>query len=100
MLIYRPILEQRGLTVSADALATAIPALVEPVKDIISISLCEDIASPTVGPSPLTRLNTPAGTPASSRISANKIAFKGAISDGFKTIVQPAARAGATLQVI
>ena len=70
------------------------------MKDIISISLCEDIASPTIGPSPLTKLNTPAGTPASSNISANKMAFKGAISDGFNTIVQPAARAGATLQVI
>ena len=51
-------------------------------------------------PSPLTRLNTPAGTPASSRISANRIAFNGATSDGFSTIVQPAANAGATLQPI
>ena len=49
-------------------LATAIPARVEPVKDIISISGCCDMASPTVGPSPLTKLKTPAGTPASSRI--------------------------------
>ena len=53
------------LTVSAAPLATAIPALVDPVNYIISILGCEDIASPTVGPSPLIRLNTPAGTPAS-----------------------------------
>ena len=88
------------LTVSAAPLATLIPALVDPVKDIMSIPGCEDIASPTVGPSPLTRLKTPAGTPASSIISANKIAFSGAISVGLRTIVHPAARAGATLQEI
>ena len=33
-------------------------------------------------------------------ISAKISAFIGAISDGFNTIVQPAARAGATLQTI
>ena len=87
-------------TVSAAPFATAIPALVEPVNDIMSISGCDDIASPTVGPSPFTKLNTPAGTPASCKISAKIIAFIGAISVGLRTIVQPAARAGATLQDI
>ena len=48
----------------ADACATATPALVEPVKCIISISLCSDIAAPTTGPIPFTKLKTPAGTPA------------------------------------
>jgi hypothetical protein len=41
-----------------------------------------------------------AGTPASSRISAKIIASNGAISLGFNTMVQPAARAGATLTAI
>ena len=58
------------------------------------------MASPTVGPSPFTRLNTPGGTPASSITCANKSAFIGAISLGFKIMVQPAASAGATLQAI
>src|SRR5271170_6228931 len=49
------------LTVSAAALATSTPARVEPVNDTISISGCEAMACPTVGPSPLTRLNTPRG---------------------------------------
>ena len=40
------------------------------------------------------------GTPAASRISANKMALNGATSDGFSTMVQPAASAGATLQAI
>src|SRR5580692_8188834 len=88
------------LTVSAAAFATAIPARVEPVNDIMSMPGCDDSASPTVGPSPLTRLNTPAGTPASSMICAKSSALIGATSDGFNTIVQPAASAGATLQVI
>ena len=41
-------------------------------------------------------MNTPGGTPASCRISANRIALNGAISLGLSTIVQPAASAGAT----
>ena len=58
------------------------------------------IAIPTVGPSPFTILNTPGGTSASCRISANTYADKGATSLGFRTIVQPAASAGPTLQEI
>src|ERR1700744_4329201 len=87
-------------TVSAAALATAIPARVEPVNDIMSMPGCEDIASPTGGPSPLMRLNTPLGTPASCMICAQIIASIGAISDGFRIMVQPAASAGTTLQAI
>src|SRR3546814_16129122 len=75
------------LTVSAAALVTAVPARVEPVNDIMSMPGWRDIASPTVGPSPLTRLNTPLGKPTSSPISANSIADSGAISDGFSTTV-------------
>ena len=44
--------------------------------------------------------NTPAGNPASWTISAKTIPDKGAISDGFKTIVHPAAKAGITFRVI
>ena len=88
------------LTVGAAFFATSIPARVDPVKDIMSTSGCEERAAPTTGPSPFTRLNTPAGTPASCMTSANKMALKGATSEGLRTIVQPAAIAGATLQAI
>jgi hypothetical protein len=60
------------LTVGAAACATATPARVEPVNDTMSIPGCDDSAAPTVGPSPFTRLKTPAGTPASSMIFANR----------------------------
>src|SRR5580704_8242335 len=76
------------------------PPRVEPVKDTIATSGCEAIAAPTVGPSPLIKLKTPGGSPASWRISANRYAESGAISLGLSTIVQPAATAGATLQTI
>ena len=56
--------------------------------------------SPTVGPSPLRRLKTPAGSPASSTTSASRKALSGATSDGLTTTVHPAARAGATLAAI
>ena len=49
------------LTVSAASRVTAVPARVEPVNDIIWMSGCRESAAPTVGPSPFTRLNTPAG---------------------------------------
>ena len=87
-------------TVGAAERATSTPARVEPVNDTMSTPGCSAIAWPTVGPSPFTRLNTPAGTPAACRISANRLALSGAISVGFSNIVQPAASAGATLQAI
>jgi hypothetical protein len=43
-------------TVAAAACATRIPARVEPVNDIMSMSGCEDIASPTTEPEPLIML--------------------------------------------
>jgi shikimate kinase len=52
------------------ALATSRPARVEPVKDIMSMSGMGRHRGADAGPSPCTRLNTPAGTPASCRISA------------------------------
>src|SRR3546814_20450433 len=76
------------------------PARVDPVKLTISIPGCAAIALPTVGPSPCTRLKTPAGTPAASRISAKIVALPGHSSDGFSTIVLPAAHAVATFRAL
>src|SRR5208282_3578318 len=87
-------------TVGAAAIATATPPRVEPVNETMATSGCAAMAAPTVGPSPLTRLNTPGGTLASCRICVNKYAESGAISLGLSTMVQPAASAGATLQTI
>src|SRR5258708_22063134 len=87
-------------TVGAARLATSTPARVEPVNQIMSISGCSLIAAPTSGPRPLTRLNTPFGTPASWRISATISAEPHVNSHGFRIMVQPAAIAGATLQAI
>ena len=70
------------------------------MKEIMSMSGCSLMAAPTSGPRPLTRLNTPFGTPASCRISAKISADDGVNSDGLRIMVQPAASAGATLQAI
>ena len=88
------------MTVSAAAFATNMPARVEPVKLTMSISGWLEMAAPTDGPSPFTKLNTPLGTPAACITSANRMALNGATSLGFSTIVQPTAMAGATLQAI
>ena len=85
--------------VSAAAFEIAIPARVDPVKEIISTSGCTESCEPTPTPSPFTRLNTPAGTPAASTISANRRDDRGAISDGFSTIVQPVISAGIAFRV-
>ena len=63
----------------------------------MSTSGCAAMASPTTGPVPVTRLNTPAGRPISSMISARMNALSGATSLGLSTTVQPAARAGRDL---
>mmetsp|Transcript_13748 Transcript_13748/g.22067 ORF Transcript_13748/g.22067 Transcript_13748/m.22067 type:complete len:208 (+) Transcript_13748:545-1168(+) len=80
--------------VSAAALEMAMPARVEPVKDTMSTSGWADSCEPTPTPSPLTMLKTPAGKPASSIISVKTMEDRGAISDGFNTIVQPTRSAG------
>ena len=80
--------------------ATRLPARVLPVKLTMSTSLWALMASPTTGPTPVTRLNTPAGRPASWMTSARMNALIGATSLGFSTTVLPAASAGATFSAI
>ena len=72
----------------------------EPVNETMSMPGWAAIASPTTGPVPVTRLNTPAGSPASSMISARMNALSGATSLGLSTTVQPAPMAGATFATI
>ena len=55
----------------------------------MSIPGCLEIASPTTGPIPFTRLKTPGGTPASCSTSAKRTAARGVISEGFNTTVHP-----------
>ncbi len=86
-------------SVSAAALVIARPARVLPVKLIISTSGWLERRDPTPAPSPFTRLNTPAGMPASWQNSANSIDDRGDSSDGFSTQVQPASSAGITFSV-
>src|SRR5262249_1934974 len=52
-------------------------------------------ASPVGSPGPVTMLSTPGGSPASSISAARRSTANVAYSEGFATIVQPAARAGA-----
>ena len=76
------------------------PARDEPVKLTMSTSGWHESAVPVPAPSPFNILNTPAGKPASSIISANIIALSGDSSEGFNIIVQPAMAAAPTLSVI
>jgi hypothetical protein len=82
------------LPVPAVALRMMRPTSVEPVKASLSMPGWLTMASPT-RPSPVTMLTTPAGTPACWQISANSSAVSEVNSAGLKTMVLPAARAGA-----
>ena len=61
---------------------------------------CVTRGSPTSAPKPVTTLNTPGGSPASTARRANSSAEAEVNSDGFTTTVLPAASAGATFQAI
>ncbi len=58
------------------------------------------MAAPTSRPKPVDEVEHARGTPASCKTSAKISADVGVYSEGFSTMVQPAARAGATLQAI
>ena len=94
-----PSSRQTLLSVSAAFLVMSLPARVDPVKEIMSTSGWPDRRVPTPAPSPLTRLNTPLGSPAESTISANRIEDSGDSSDGLRIMVHPATSAAATLRV-
>ncbi len=67
----------------------------EPVKAILATSSCSTRRCPQTEPGPATTFTTPSGTPASSAIRSNSMAVSGVSSAGFRTIVLPAASAGA-----
>jgi len=69
---------------------------VEPVKETMAMSGCVTSACPATGPVPVTMLTTPSGMPASWAASADITEVSGVSSDGFNTIVLPAATAGST----
>jgi hypothetical protein len=81
--------------------ASALPTSVEPVKVSLRTTGESSSRSPTAAGRPVvTRLATPAGSPASASRSKTATAHSGVCSAGLSTIVQPAATAGATLRVI
>jgi len=85
------------LTVVAASFWICTPTGSEPVKLIISTSSWVESAVPITLPCPWIMLNTPAGTPAASMISARICAEKGASCGGLRIMVQPVASAGKTL---
>ncbi|MNN32524.1 hypothetical protein D3C81_1462460 [compost metagenome] len=88
------------LMVSAHWPISRRPTGVEPVKLNLRTDGWPVNCAPMAGASPVTTLNTPAGTPARSASSTSARAQNGVSLAGLTTMVQPAARAGATLRVI
>ena len=70
------------------------PVRLSPVNEMSGTSGCFTRASPASSPSPLTRLKTPCGSPASSKMPAHSEAESGVNSAGFSTTVLPVASAG------
>src|SRR6185503_7904946 len=79
---------------SAAMAATVAPTRPDPVKLIADTSGLRSSASPTAGPDPGTRLNTPAGSDTDA-VSASNAATCDEVSAGLRTTVLPKASAGA-----
>ena len=77
--------------------ATCSPIGVEPVKATLRTSGWRTSASPTMLPRPLSTLNTPAGSPASVKISASRSVVSGVVSAGLATTALPVRNAGPSL---
>ena len=88
------------VTCSAAIREMVFPVAKPPVKEMKSTSSVSVRAAPSTAPLPCTRFTTPGGTPASSISRVKATVLSGVTSLGFRTIVQPAASAGATFQDI
>ncbi len=83
-------------SVFAPIAMTSLPISVEPVKASLSTPGLVASSRPTSVPWPVIMLRTPGGTPASKAIFPYSRAVRGVYIAGLRTIVLPAARAGAT----
>src|SRR5258708_1431081 len=87
-------------TVPPHCSTNSLPISVEPVKASLRTVGFEVISPPISVAPPVTQEKTPFGTPARSASSQRASAEKGVAVAGFKTIVQPAAKAGPHFRVI
>lgn len=74
------------------------PTRVDPVKAILSTSMCEERAAPAILPKPEIMLRTPGRKPASLTKLANTSADSGVCSALLRMTVLPVARAGEIFQ--
>ncbi len=80
----------------AAAWPTSRPVAVEPMNATPSVPGLRAISSPTTGPGPVTRLNTPGGRSASAMQRASATAQTAVDGAGVQTTALPHASAGAT----
>ena len=76
------------------------PVSVEPVNAILSTPGWRTRYAPVVIPGPGTMLTAPGGKPTSAASSPSRSAVNGVAESGLSTTAQPAARAGASFQVV
>ena len=87
---FLPPISSWNLAMRAIALAaTCLPVSTEPVKVMASTRLSLTSTSPTTLPRPITKLKTPFGMPASTRIFAIACAMPGTRSAGLNTTQLP-----------
>src|SRR5499427_434979 len=85
----------RSCVLPAARAATLAPVATEPMKPTACTPGWPATASPTTGPGPGRKLNTPAGTPASVMISASSAQHAEVLGAGTQITALPAAMAGA-----
>src|ERR1700733_1946253 len=79
----------------AARVATLAPVATEPTKPTPATPGCPASASPTTGPGPGTKLNTPSGRPAPAMTSVSTAQHAVVVGAGTQTTALPAASAGA-----
>jgi hypothetical protein len=75
------------------------PTPSDPVNEMARTAGCATSGVPTAAPDPVTRLSTPFGSPASSRIRTSSTDVIGACEAGLKTTALPETSAGAIFHV-
>src|SRR5262249_33058680 len=98
MTFLPPISRWTFLNDGADCSDTVRPTSVDPVNETTRTCSLVESALPISSPPPVTRLTTPGGTPASSRIRTKLSADNGVSVAGLKTTVLPQTSAGMIFQ--
>ena len=87
------------MTFDLAAFMISLPVAVSPVRETMSTLSLDASSFPTTAPGPVIKFTVPAGMPACSTSLPSSRVVSGVSEAGFRTVVLPAASAGASFQI-